>query len=885
MKPVSVKFQCFGPYMDQQYIDFSALERSGLFLICGETGAGKTTILDAICYALYGKSSGGLRGDISVMRCALAGKNDETRVEFVFDSGGQRYKFIRSLKYGRKNLNDSHNCMIFKDGVYVPIFENPKATFVNQKAQELIGLTYDQFRQVIILPQGQFERLLVSDSAEKEKILVSLFHADRWQKIAEELYSRVMAKDDALRLERQSITLKLKEYDCESLEALAEKSRQIRQELDELRQRTAIEEAALAELRQRQEAALLENQEFERLRLCKQRLEKLLPLTRKYEAEQLLLAQADQAERIRPEYMAYREAKTRVLRERGRLEQTQKAKELAVTALAVAEENLQRHDKARSEYECGKRQITVLEQARGLYEALAQMGEAAELADRLLKIKDDAKKKADEAFARREQVWQEALAAQRGAIEAYQQAQQVYLRGIGSALARKLVAGEPCPVCGSLEHPAPAQPIQGHMTDAQLERYNQAMNRANEAVSQTMQARAQAERSRDQAGAEYHEAARTAALARQELSAALDRKVPGVDSQEQLERKIQILRKQTADFEAEDVRVKNALNESRSNLQAARAAVEAGQKELIAAEAAYTAQQALWQQALESSGLESEEAYDAALLEPAQRQQRAEAVIRFQTELAGAKEELQRQQEALDGRSEPNLEKLKQLLAHQEQICANAGRHMAVLEQKFQTMQADHEALTGREEILFRQRVAVDEDLEFANRLRGRSGISLQRYVLGVMLTSITVEANRLLENVYGGRYRLYRTDEIAGSGHKGGLELEVFDAANAERRSVTTLSGGEKFLVALSLAIGLSTVVQAQGGGIRLEAMFIDEGFGSLDRESVHDALEVLQGIQRSAGVVGIISHVQQLAEIIPTKIEIVKGRNGSRCRGDFGI
>ena len=174
----------------------------------------------------------------------------------------------------------------------------------------------------------------------------------------------------------------------------------------------------------------------------------------------------------------------------------------------------------------------------------------------------------------------------------------------------------------------------------------------------------------------------------------------------------------------------------------------------------------------------------------------------------------------------------------------------------------------------------MDEDLEFANRLRGRSGVSLQRYVLGVMLTSVAAEANRLLAKVYSGRYQLYRTDEVAGSSRKSGLELEVYDSHTNARRSVTTLSGGEKFLVALSLAIGLSTVVQAQGSGIRLEAMFIDEGFGSLDREAVADALEVLQGIQRSSGVVGIISHVEQLTETIPTRIEITKGKQGSTCR-----
>ena len=161
MKPVSIRFQCFGPYREEMFVDFEALEKNGLFLICGETGAGKTTILDAICYALYGKSSGGNRGDLSAMRCKLAEPSEETVVEFTFDTNGKRYRFVRSLRFGRKNLMDFHNCMVLEDGAFVPLFENPKLKNVNQKAEELVGLNHEQFRQVIILPQGQFEKLLV----------------------------------------------------------------------------------------------------------------------------------------------------------------------------------------------------------------------------------------------------------------------------------------------------------------------------------------------------------------------------------------------------------------------------------------------------------------------------------------------------------------------------------------------------------------------------------------------------------------------------------------------------------------------------------------------------------------------------------------------------
>ena len=180
MRPVSIRFQGFGPYVTEQFIDFAPLAARGIFLICGETGAGKTTILDAICYALYGRSSGGARGELDAMRCEFCRPEDPTVVEYIFDLGGKRYRFTREIRQGRRgSIVERHDCAVFTDGVFAPLIENPKKTTVSKKAEEILGLSYEQFRQVVILPQGQFEKLLVSDSEEKEKILSTLFGTGR----------------------------------------------------------------------------------------------------------------------------------------------------------------------------------------------------------------------------------------------------------------------------------------------------------------------------------------------------------------------------------------------------------------------------------------------------------------------------------------------------------------------------------------------------------------------------------------------------------------------------------------------------------------------------------------------------------------------------------
>lgn len=879
MKPISVRFKCFGPYMAEQFVDFEELEKNGLFLISGETGAGKTTILDAICYALYGRSSGGLRGDLSVMRCSLAAKEDETATEFVFDCSGRRYKFTRSLKYGRKNLNDSHNCLVQEDGVWVPIFENPKATYVNQKAQELIGLTYDQFRQVIILPQGQFEKLLVSDSVEKEKILVSLFHADRWQRIADEIYRRVAEQDSHLKQEKAEIAAKLREYGCADLPALEENIAAKAESLACLRAESVQMEEKLARQRSESQQALLLHKEFEELSSIRRQLNGLQSREAEFAAEAALLEQADTAEKLRPLYRQYQDAEGQKLRFQQLAAQAEQALELALGQLTAVRQKQQTHEAGRAVCEEQNRQLLLLKNARELYATLEQKERAALAAKQHFAAAKQALAQAAEVYERQDALWQRAVLAQNQAIADFQAIQAAYLKGIGSTLAQKLIPGEACPVCGSTHHPDPAKAPQGHVSEAQLQKADRAMKAANEEASRTMEHRSAAEKARAQALENTHQAQQAYVQAKTGYDAALAGRIDGIDSGIRLEQQIRRLEKAVAAFRQEEAELLCLLTDSQGREAAARERLAAAGEELAAAQIRYTAETAQWQQALADSGLGTQEQFLAADLKPEEKQRRTMAMLQFRTDLSQIRQQLQRKQEALSGSTQPDMTAIQKELAAGEKAFRDLSGQLLLTAENLKNMERTAKDLTRRQETYAARRDKVDADLDFANRLRGRSGVSLQRYVLGVMLTSITTEANRLLSGVYGGRYRLYRTDQIAGSGHKGGLELEVYDSQTNQRRSVTTLSGGEKFLVALSLAIGLSTVVQAQGSGIRLEAMFIDEGFGSLDREAVQDALEILQGIQRSSGIVGIISHVEQLAEIIPTRLEITKGKQGSVC------
>ena len=230
--------------------------------------------------------------------------------------------------------------------------------------------------------------------------------------------------------------------------------------------------------------------------------------------------------------------------------------------------------------------------------------------------------------------------------------------------------------------------------------------------------------------------------------------------------------------------------------------------------------------------------------------------------------------------AQQNLEELlqqqKQLMQQEDQLraaLADITSHEAMYSQ-IQT------ALIHIQKELDQEEPAFVELAHFVRAMRGDNGMGIERYVLGIMLSSITQQANQLLQLVHNGRYQIFRSDEASGRTRKFGLELSIYDSYTCSSRSVVSLSGGEKFLVSLALSLALSSVVQARNGGIQLDTMFIDEGFGTLDEHSIADALAVLQIMSNSRGYVGIISHVELLKDNIPAGILVEKSREGSRIQ-----
>ena len=878
MKPVSVRFKGFGPYMEEQFIDFSELEKNGLFLISGETGAGKTTILDAICYALYCESSGGQRGDIENMRCKLADKTDETLVEFIFDSMGTRYKFSRALKYKTKNLHSYHNCYVLKEDVWEVLDTGMKQ--VSARAEKIVGLTSSQFRQVIILPQGKFEEFLVSDSKKKEEILVTLFNVQQWSRISEEISRRVNRRAAELVREKMIISEGLHRYGCPDLEALDARGRQLEEELEAIIPRVRVAEAEEEQARKVLQEQLQVEKAFAELTARQKRYDNLLNRSEVSLVMEQSLLLADKAEQIREVFDTLRAAR----REQNKAEESFRSSSRAVqaseSALADAARRLSGHMSRERAMEEKKAHLLRLENLRDVYEKLSVLRGTADAAREQYTKSDQFFCQKQEALKIRERELAGAFDTQKQAREEYEAAQIRYRLGIGGILAQTLEDGKPCPVCGSSHHPSPARQMPEHVSEAQLDKLSKAMGKADKAVTGAIKARSQAEQERNTAQAALHDAQQTQVLAQAECQAAEKQKISGIDTAEALERTVSALGREIHNWEQEKTNLTNAQSAAQGNFQAAKQALESAEQSLTHAREACIHQEAIWEVSRRDAGFGSEQEFLDALLEPREKQRRRELTAAFRSDLKVAKSALDDQIQSVAGKSLQDMAALKQTLSQAEKDRKQLTQQQILLDSQIKALRSDEKALTARMEKNAEALITLEADQVFARRLAGSHGVGLQRYVLGVMMNSITAQANRLLENVYGGRYRLYRTDETTGRTLKGGLELEVSDSHNNQRRSVRTLSGGEKFLVALSLAIGLSTVVQAQGEGIRLEAMFIDEGFGSLDREAIQDALDILQGIRATAGVVGIISHVELLAETIPARIEITKGNRGSRAR-----
>lgn len=748
MRPLRLTLSAFGPYAGLMELDFTKLGEHGLYLITGDTGAGKTTIFDAITFALYGEPSGTYR-EVSMLRSKYAEAKTPTYVELEFVSREKTYVVRRNPEYVRPKdrgegltSQKADACLTFPDGKVIT-----KVKDVTAAVTELIGLDRGQFTQIAMIAQGDFQKLLLAKTEERSRIFREIFHTRSYQMIQERLKTEVSAVRSAYEDIQKSIGMYVGTIICEETHPCEVLLRNIKENraydrLDELL--TSVQAMLAEDEKNAVRMEQLQSEAEKHLEDANQKLGQIAALkkaeTEKKRAQQILQSEGEKLPQCQASY-------------------EQAAKEAQI---------------------CEQLAVEIAQEEKALREWKEVQSKAAALEKDLLKVQESYRRAVLESTQSRSR---------------YQQMERLYLDAQAGILAQSLKEGEPCPVCGAMEHPSPAIMQTEVPTEEELKR---AKEEAQQKEERTVQCSSRA-------------------------SVILT--------------KTQSAREELEKYEKKEIS-EEKLREKRTRKQRLEQTLERSQKEYENCKSRVERAKALLQ-SLEGQMAE----IPFANLE--------EAYLQMQEKREAASGEKMRQQKA------------RQMLQHRIQTNHQAVRKIA--EQKADLKEVEQRFIWMK----------ALTDTANAN-LKGKDRVTLETYIQMTYFERILARANVRLLVMSGGQYELRRKAEADNRTSQSGLELDVIDHYNGTSRSVKTLSGGETFKASLCLALGLSDEIQSQAGGIRLDTMFVDEGFGSLDEESLEQAMQALQGLAESNRLVGIISHVGELKERIDRQIVVKKERSG---------
>lgn len=954
MKIHQVTMTGFGPFRDPQTVDLDAFADHGTFLIAGRTGAGKSSILDAIVYALYDSAPRYERSGGKQLRSDYCSPEEVTRVELIFSTVGRRYRVTRSPEFTRPKsrgegfTTEKATAQLdeWVDGQWVGL-ESQLRT-VGQRLAEILPLTSNQFLQVVLLAQGQFQKFLVASSEDRQGLLRTLFGSDRFRDFDTALQRQAAERRRDIELADAAIT--------STVAALAEHVRQevpdpvsaewLLQILDECQSALdAVQverDAASGELETHQAAfdaakKLAERQQ--RLADVEQRLAALdqaaesvgQDRTRRDAAtaarsvEPAFKAQQNAARDLQAATSALESATLRLVDITGTdpsddLESVRDALAAQVSDLKVALDDerklasLQaRVETVTARLEAGAKRVDELEVSEArLIEAqeleIAVSSEKAE-AD-LAAVRDEreqaarlARVTAELAEARETELDRgRARTAASAALDALRQRQLAEYAG---TLGARLVEGEACAVCGSVDHPEPAvlkaEAVTEDMLDVAESELAAAEASAQKATSRAAELRgtvaelgemrsveqidlAVTEATAVLAAAVAAEKARdhaTASLAkvRAELQALTLEQATLAQERGHADEQVGELHHSVTAARGDAESIAERLDSVTAQLDATRSLIQATATHGSALTASATSADLLAEQ-LELNGLDDVESFLSARSPESELQALDQRVRRFDDALAAATA-AQASAELQDLPTEP-----ADVDGTQALLLAARARHDETVSQ-FATVEA-HAAtarsLASRIESGWQQSEAARKEFEVVRRLASSvhgdspntKRMRLESYVLGAELHHIVEAANVRLRVMSANRYELLHSDTAATRGNNAGLEVRVLDQHTGETRAPESLSGGEKFLASLALALGLAEVVTNRAGGITLDTLFIDEGFGSLDPETLDIAMHTLDGLRENGRTVGLISHVETMKERIPAQLAVEQTPGG---------
>lgn len=874
MRPLKVEFQAFGPYSGYECVDFEALSSSGLFLICGDTGTGKTTVLDAITFALYGKSSGGGRDSFEQMRCRNASDETVTFVKLEFENNGDNYVFERRLEKKRVNFHKSFNALKKdSDGNWQVLFENAKESDLNSKAVEIIGLEYSQFVQVIILPQGKFEELLTSNSDDKEKILTSIFGEELFKRIASKVYELADKRKEELSKKKTLIKMRLQEEGCESISELASLIEEKKKKLEELK--TEADNSDLGKIIKKNQELLTLVKRFEDLEAEEAKLKRLKENISDREAWIIKINNAKRAEKVRDKIEA-------LMSFEDSLNERKKEKSQREAILDMQKNKFEKAEKSNKDCLFRAKEVDEKKALIAVYEGkLVDYEGINAVLDLLEKTKQQEKQLLDKEVSAKNKCSKldEVISNLKSEYDALSLEHNTmlnsYLANITGEIAKTLVEGEACPVCGSKSHPKKAKSSLSSVTREQVDnKKEQAEKKYTELTNKTAE-KEEAEKEVSKCHAEVETVHSKVVELSVKHDGMKENLVEGIESLADFERTLNNLKRTVSDFEKEKGQIEKEYKLSSENYAKAKENVLNAEEELKKASKKYDESKALLDLAIKENSFASEDEAKEMLLSADEVEELTKKVAEYDAAVKSCEENLCKLNNELNGLQKPDKETCEKTIEEASTAKESFAKEIGILEKELADLTSKEKKISEDSEGIDEMFSEAERDWAMAKKLRGDSGVGLQRYVLGIMFSSVVAEANKKLEYFDNGKYKLYRTNDRNSGSTKSGLELKIVDKYSDDKdgRFVGTLSGGEKFLTSLALAIGMSSV--AKKSGIKIDAMFIDEGFGSLDESCIGYAMDILDSVKKASGTVGIISHMPILEERIPTKlIATVKGK-----------
>lgn len=912
MRPLFITLSAFGPYAGETRIDMERLGESGLYLITGDTGAGKTTIFDAITFALYGEASGQTRSS-AMLRSKYAALDTRTFVELEFLLRGQRYRVFRSPEYERRKqrgegtmMSRPEACLTYPDGHVTDSYRG-----VTAEIEGLIGLSRDQFAQIGMIAQGDFRKILLAGTQERREIFRRIFHTERFAQLERELGERAnAARRDAEEAERallqhaqglcvppelEEAFLPLKQegafvripammelarqglaLDEAARENQAEQSRALSQESAALEQRigqaqTLLDnrkklERATAQIAVQRAGAEAAQQELQSAQALRPRADELAGAIGRGEAQlpeyELADALARQIEQARQDEQAQRARAEKLTAEQRTLhEGIAKARRLVETLPEVAAAQVTAQESAARAKERASR-LAVLVQS---------LAELARSEDRVHK----ARARSDEAMAQKAQ-----------AQARYAEGEAAFYGAQAGIMAQRLVEGTPCPVCGATHHPSPAALREDAVTQEQL----RALREARTAAEETAAARfGEAEAARSAADA----AAKHAMALCDELGVprqgAAEEAAAAREAAQRTQREQEAVAAERADRAKKLEAAKRLIPEKEEQERALQDAVLAAQSRAASLRSEAEQKQSQLTQLREKLPHADMKAAQAALL--ALRREKDAITVRIEraqlaerearealARLEAARAELERQ--IADAPAQEPMEALlaqRAALADRARALSEVGSALHVrIAKNRETLAHMERGVREAEQRRERSRLLGSLAMTANGQLSGRDKVTLETFVQMTYFDRVLRRANRRLMQMTDGQYELRRLRVADNQRSQSGLDLEVVDHVNGSSRSVRTLSGGETFKASLALALGLSDEIQENAGGVRLDSLFVDEGFGSLDSQSLTQAIAVLSELTQGRRLVGIISHVEELGRRIDRQIVVTKDRAG---------